>query len=137
MDYVLLRTLALSLVLFLLLSYDIACQFSKNFKQRLETYGTELQVNIQKVRWAIPKKHIAVHGADHSRFSLNFLRWVGRTYGEGIESAWSWTNPLSGATIEMGMAMQHEVLDDHWNAWNWTKIVTLGIFKVDCFSCFN
>ncbi|THH17670.1 hypothetical protein EUX98_g9084 [Antrodiella citrinella] len=126
MDYLVLSTLVLSLVLRLVLSYDIACQYSKKFDTRRLLYSEDLQVNIEAIRWAIPKKHIAVHGKNHSRFSLNFLRHVGRTYGEGIESAWNYNNPLSGATIEMGLALRHEVLDDHWNAWNWLKTVSFG-----------
>ncbi|THH13992.1 hypothetical protein EUX98_g9660, partial [Antrodiella citrinella] len=126
MDYLVLSTLVLSLIHRLVLSYDIACQYSKKFDTRRLSYSEDVQVNIEAIRWAIPKKHIAVHGKNHSRFSLNFLRHVGRTYGEGIESAWNYNNPLSGATIEMGLALRHEVLDDHWNAWNWLKTVSFG-----------
>ena len=132
MDYILLSSLMLSMVLYLLVLYDIACQFSKKFTQRMATYPSQLQVSIKKIRWAIPKKHIAVHGPDHSRFSLNFLRWVARTYGEGVEVGWFFNNPLSGATMEMGMAMRHEVLDDHWNAWNWSKTVRFGLLFIEC-----
>lgn len=38
-------------------------------------------------------------------------------------------NPISMATKEMGPAMRHEVLDDHWSSWNWTKIQNMGKFK--------
>ena len=81
-----------------------------------------------QINWAIPKKHITVHGPDHSRFSLNFLQWVGRTYGEGVEVGWFWNNPLSGSTSEMGSGMRHEVIDDNWNAWNWSKTIGFGKF---------
>ncbi|KAH8069588.1 hypothetical protein BXZ70DRAFT_1013367 [Cristinia sonorae] len=126
MDYLILSTLAGLTWLYVLISYDIACQFSVNFFKRMETYPEELQRDFDILRWVIPKKHISVHGRDHSRFSLNFLRWVGRTYGEGIESSWHFNNPLSGQTSEMATGLRHEVHDDNWNAWNWLKTISFG-----------
>ena len=126
MDYLLLSTLNFLQMIYLLVSYDIACQFSKNFLRRIKSYSQNLQKTFKDLRWAIPKKHIAVHGPNHSKYSLNFLRWVARTYGEGIESGWSYNNPLAGATSEMGTGMRHEVIDDNWNAWNWHKTMTFG-----------
>lgn len=79
-----------------------------------------------QIHWAIPKKHIVVHGPNHSQYSFNFLPGVGRTYGEGIESGWSHLNPISMSTKEMGPAYRQEVLNDHWNFWNWNKILNLG-----------
>lgn len=113
----------------LFISYDIACQYSKNFRKRIDNNLSEemeipsLQVQIN---WAIPKKHIAVHGPNHSKYSFNFLCGVGRTYGEGIESGWSHMNPISMSTKEMGPALRQEVLNDHWGSWNWTKILNFG-----------
>ncbi|KAH8089855.1 hypothetical protein BXZ70DRAFT_909950 [Cristinia sonorae] len=126
MDYLILSTLAGLTWLYILISYDIACQFSVNFFKRMETYPENLHREFDELRWAIPKKHISVHGRDHSRFSLSFLQWVARTYGEGIESSWHFNNPLSGATSEMATGLRHEVHDDNWNAWNWLKTISFG-----------
>lgn len=89
MDYILLATLAGSYLL-LFITYDIACQYYKNFLKRMQDFPPCMQLKSDvapKVQWAIPKKHWAVHGPSHSRFSLNFLQKCGRMYGEGIESS--------------------------------------------------
>ncbi len=131
MDFFLISTL-LGVILFLLvISYDIACQYCRKFERRVaRNFPDEMRPNLEdvNVRWMIPKNHIAVHGPNHSRYSLNFNDKVGRTYGEGIESSWSHLNPASMSTREMALATRHEVLDDHMAAWNWQKVIGLGEF---------
>ncbi|THH18836.1 hypothetical protein EUX98_g8889 [Antrodiella citrinella] len=134
MDYLVLQTLALAVVSLVLLSYDIACQYSKKFRQRVKAFPPEMRLSEDiDVRFAIPKKHFVVHGANHSKYSLNYLQWVGRTYGEGVESAWHVFNSVSMATREMGPAMRHEVLNDHWGSWNWEKILNFGFLMTKSF----
>ncbi|KAI0730668.1 hypothetical protein C8Q76DRAFT_612418, partial [Earliella scabrosa] len=118
MDYLVFSTL-IGLILALLISYDIACQWCKNLFARMEQhFPPHMHIDRSKVkdiRFAIPKKHFRVHGGEpHSRWSLNLLRWVGRTYGEWIEAHWSHMNPLATSTREMGPGMRHEVYNDHW-----------------------
>ena len=98
MDYLYFSTLVGVYLLLLLISYDIACQWACHlFKRMLQYFPTEMHIDRAQVnvRFAIPKKHFRVHGGSpHSQFSFNYLRYVGRTYGEGIESHWSHMNPL-------------------------------------------
>ncbi|TBU37904.1 hypothetical protein BD309DRAFT_875464, partial [Dichomitus squalens] len=106
MDYLYFSTL-LGVILAILISYDIVCQWYKNlFSRMVEDFPEEMWIDQSRwdsIRFAIPKKHWKVHGSNpsHSRFSLNYLPHVGRTYGEGIESHWSHMNPLSLSTREM------------------------------------
>ena len=129
MDYLVFSTL-IGLLLALLISYDIACQWCKNFFARMERFPPHMHIDRSKVkdiRFAIPKKHFRVHGGEpHSRWSLNLLRWVGRTYREWIEAHWSHMNPLATSTREMSPGMRHEVYNDHWGAWNWQKTIGFG-----------
>ncbi|KAI0746139.1 hypothetical protein C8Q76DRAFT_604722, partial [Earliella scabrosa] len=112
MDYLVFSTLiSLLLALPLLLSYDIACQWSKRLFTRMqENFPERMHLDprvVEQVRFAIPKKHFRVHGGEpHSRWSLNLLRWVARTYGEWIEAHWSHMNPLALSTREMGPGMR-------------------------------
>ncbi|KAI9068488.1 hypothetical protein FKP32DRAFT_1561583, partial [Trametes sanguinea] len=118
-------------ILCLLISYDIVCQWYKHlFKRMVEDFPKEMQIDRDKVeiRFAIPKKHFRVHGPNHSRFSLNYLPHVGRTYGEGIDTQWGVLNPLALSTREMNPGTRHEVFDDHWGAWNWQKTVNFASF---------
>ena len=131
MDFLVVSTLLGTLMYMLVLSYDIACQYSKNFDRRLrEDFNAEMYLDLDdvNVRFVIPKNHINVHGPKHSQYSLNLLPHVGRTYGEGVESSWSHLNPVAMSTREMALATRHEVLNDHMNAWNWHKTIELGEF---------
>ncbi len=128
MDYLVFSTI-LGLALMLLISYDIACQWHKKLARRArEDLPPHIQTDISAldIRYAIPKKHIRVHGPKHSRFSLNFLRWVGRTYAEGIEAHWAHMNPLALSGREMGPGLRREHYNDHWGAWNWQKVIGFG-----------
>ncbi|KAJ3017904.1 hypothetical protein NUW54_g473 [Trametes sanguinea] len=131
MDFLLVSTLWGAALYLVLVSYDIACQYRKNFFKRLrEDFPPDMRADLEDVhiRWAIPKNHIAVHGPNHSHLSLNNLSGVGRVYGEGIESSWSSLNPVSMSTREMALATRHEVLNDHLNAWNWQKTIDFEHF---------
>ncbi|PIL23672.1 hypothetical protein GSI_13421 [Ganoderma sinense ZZ0214-1] len=87
MDFLVFSTIV-HLMLMYLISYDITCQWHKRLPICMQALPSHLQRDLEKdsVRFAIPKKHIRVHGANHSQFSLNYLPKVGRTYGEGIEA---------------------------------------------------
>ncbi|KIL54292.1 hypothetical protein M378DRAFT_92846, partial [Amanita muscaria Koide BX008] len=50
---------------------------------------------------------------------------TGKTCGEEVEISWSHTNPLASSVREMGPAARHDTLNDHWNGWNFRKIVGL------------
>ncbi|OJT10121.1 hypothetical protein TRAPUB_13392 [Trametes pubescens] len=113
----------------LVISYDIACQYCKNFEKRFSEDFPEsehLDLDDTEIRWVIPKNHLPVHGPNHSRYSLNFVDKVGRTYGEGIKSSWGSLNPISMLTREMALATRHEVINDHIGSWNWTKTIEFG-----------
>lgn len=128
MDYILLATL-IGTCLMLFVTYDLACQYYKNFLRRMSAFPPCMKLDTtttENMRWAIPKKHWAVHGPDHSRWSLNYLPYSARTSGELIETSWAHSNPISVSTREMAPAVRREVLDDHWGAWNWQKTIKFG-----------
>lgn len=132
MDFIILQTLSFIVAALIVLSYDIACQYSKKFWKRMEAFPSKMQLDLATVaiEMVIPKDHIAVHDPHHSQFLLNFLDYKVQTCGEGIESSWHVFNAISMATREMGPAMRHKVLNDHWGSWNWEKIQNFGMFVV-------
>ncbi|KAA1474820.1 hypothetical protein DENSPDRAFT_852549 [Dentipellis sp. KUC8613] len=80
-----------------------------------------------QLRAAVPKFHLPAHGDScQSPYSLNYMPGVGRAYCEGVEGGWVNINSISVSTQEMGPGARHEMLNDHWNAWNWRKMVTFG-----------
>ncbi|KAJ8469822.1 hypothetical protein ONZ45_g16756 [Pleurotus djamor] len=112
-----------------LISYDIACQWSKHLLSRLKTLPPLVRLTIasEAIRFAVPKLHIHGHTKEcQSTYSLNYLPGVGRTDGEGIERPWANVGATSTSTRAMGPGARIETLNDHWGHWNWQKVLGLG-----------
>ena len=109
-------------------SYDIACQWSKNINKRAEKRPGYLNASIAvpMFTFLIPKFHLPGHGSPcQAMYSFNLNIGCARTDGEGIERGWSLMNPLGTATREMGPGGRQDTLEDHWGNMNWTKTVEL------------
>jgi hypothetical protein len=117
------------------ITYDIACQWSKNLNKRMEEFPEYMRIPVTtKVDTAVPSWHINGHGQPcREEFSIGLMKGVGRTCGEEVESSWSHTNPLAASVREMGPAARHEALNDHWNGSNFHKIVGFSKLGVDVF----
>ena len=128
MDYIVLSTLIYAGIKFVVLLYDIACQYGKNFRKRLDALPICFRISDSvEIRFAIPKFHLPGHGDScQTRYSLNFLPFVGRTYGEGVESEWAHINSLSTSSRKMAPGMRHKTLIAHWSSWNWSKTIGFG-----------
>lgn len=127
MDYIFVNCILGSLMLLLVASYDIACQFFKNFSARVAGLPSSMQVNPLHLLARIPKAHIGYHGPKcQSAFSFNFTRGMGRTEGEGIERSWGWLNKAAPSVKEMGPSGRRETVDDFCGYANWRKTIRLG-----------
>jgi Kyakuja-Dileera-Zisupton transposase len=131
MDFIALATLVGVVITMLMFSYDVICQWSRNFKKRIGQFPSWMQLSpvvLDTVKYVIPKLHIHGHGSRcQTTFSLNFLRYSARTNGEEPERWWAHINPVSMSTKEMGAGARHDTIDDHAAAWNWRKITNFGI----------
>ncbi|KAH9845982.1 hypothetical protein C2E23DRAFT_872607 [Lenzites betulinus] len=128
MDYIYVCALREYLVLNKIVSYDIACQWSKNILERIRNLPSHIQIPVPEgsVVYAIPKLHYGSHQqAGHSKFSLNYRVGSARTDGEGIERRWWWIQPIANSTKVMGPGMRQGVLEDQWGYSNWRKMVDL------------
>ncbi|KDR72076.1 hypothetical protein GALMADRAFT_74300 [Galerina marginata CBS 339.88] len=96
--------------------------------RRTEHWPPEIQIPESiKLIPAIPKLHEPSHsGSDHQTFSFNTIPGVGETDGECIERLWGPHNILGNATKTQGPGSRQDVLDDHFNFWNWEKYVGFG-----------
>ncbi len=104
MDFIVLSTLRDATIEEILFSYDIACQWHKRLLTRMSKFPQDMHLNTDKthLRFVVPKFHLPAHGlACQSRYSLNFLPNVGRTYREGVEQEWSHINGTATSTREM------------------------------------
>jgi hypothetical protein len=125
MDYIVLSVLSGVDVARVVISYDIGCQWSKNFKARIKDYPESMRLHPDTtVEISIPNWHVNGHGSFcRNNYSLNYLPGVGRTCGEDAEPSWAHTNPLAPSTREMGPGARRETLNDHWAGRNFQKIV--------------
>lgn len=138
MDYIVLSALAGLCLLRVIISYDIACQWSKNLATRMPEYPEYMQINLDhvEVRMVVPSFHICAHGADCQQlFSFAFILWVARMVGEEVETGWAHMNLASPSIQEMGPGHCHEVLNDHWGGWNFKKIITFRMWHFHLCSC--
>ena len=92
MDYLFISTLRHSAdIVELVVSYDIVCQWSRNFWERMAVYSHSIRVDHtgqKNYHFLIPKFHLPAHiKACQTVFSFNFNRHVGRTDGEAPERA--------------------------------------------------
>ncbi|KAM6501762.1 hypothetical protein JOM56_001739 [Amanita muscaria] len=108
----------------IVITYDIACQWSKNFLRRMEEFPAYMRLRSgTEINVGIPSWHINGHGAAcRSNFSLGYMKGMGRTCGEEIETSWAQTNALGTSTREMGPGARHETLNDQWGGFNFRKI---------------
>ncbi|KAH6892681.1 hypothetical protein BKA70DRAFT_1233619 [Coprinopsis sp. MPI-PUGE-AT-0042] len=134
MDYVVILTLTINGPRWVVISYDIACQWSIHFAERCERYGTELD----PFEWGhiftylVPKFHLPAHILScQVAFSFNYEPGVGRTEGELPERGWSESNGLAYSTREMGPGSRRDTLDDHFGAANWAKITKLASKRME------
>ncbi|KIL55027.1 hypothetical protein M378DRAFT_49831, partial [Amanita muscaria Koide BX008] len=129
MDYIILSSLAGVKLPRVVITYDIGCQWSKNFWRRVEEFPDDLKLDpATSVEVGIPSWHINGHGDNCRTFCLNYMDGVGRTCGEEVETTWAQTNALGTSTREMGPGARHETLKDQWCGWNFRKIVGFRSF---------
>ncbi|KAG6849505.1 hypothetical protein H0H93_007961 [Arthromyces matolae] len=114
----------------IVISYDIACQWSRNLRKRFEVYGGSFGLPDpyadRQLRFVVPKFHLLAHVEKcKTTYSLNLLTNVGRTDGEAPERGWAAINAIAGSTKEMGPGSRRDTLDDHFGDYNWRKYMSL------------
>ncbi|KAH9956388.1 hypothetical protein BGW80DRAFT_1439367 [Lactifluus volemus] len=124
MDYIILSALAGVKLPRVVITYDVGCQWCKNFERRMEELADDLKLDPATiVEVGIPSWHINGHGENCKSFCLSYMDGVGRTCGEEVETTWAQTNALGTSVREMGPGARHETLNDQWCGWNFRKIV--------------
>jgi Kyakuja-Dileera-Zisupton transposase len=110
-----------------LVCYDVGCQWSVNFLNRVKaSEHLSLPPKLEVIS-AVGKFHLGAHVPEcFALYSLNFVEGAGQQDGEIIETLWSGTNCFSGSLRAMGKAHRHEVLDDIMRDSNWKKMVNMG-----------
>lgn len=128
MDYIALSALRSTKLRQIFFSYDIACQWSIHFMERMRQMPFCLHLPDEiAIAWGIPKCHCRGHKIEcQVVFSMNVQDGVGRTCGEGIERTWPKLNNAAPSTKEMLPGSRHDTLDRQIGTHNWEKLVDLG-----------
>jgi len=139
-DYIFLSGLQEQTIERLVISYDIACQWSINLLNRCRVYPPSALEKLKhlSIKYLVPKFHLPAHISKcQTSFSFNFTPFVGRTDGEAPERGWSASNGLASSTKEMGPGSRSDTLNDHFGDYNWRKIMHIGkhMFSLFCISC--
>ncbi|KAL0571778.1 hypothetical protein V5O48_010190 [Marasmius crinis-equi] len=127
MDFIALFNLigcAFTLIFF---SYDIACQWMSNFRQRMETYPEYMQIpSWTRLVFKVPKFHLVTHILKClAPFSFTYTEGAAKTDGEGVERSWSWLNGSARSMSMMSLGGRWDTLDDFANFSNWRKTINL------------
>ncbi|KAJ7504835.1 hypothetical protein B0H11DRAFT_2343124 [Mycena galericulata] len=127
-DYAIAHGLAeATLQRFIMITYDIWCQFSIHLKDRFADYFPSMLPIIEKIRGAIPKMHIHNHiELCQLIWNLNWLMYSAFTVGEMIETGWAEHNLTAGSTKEQNDGNRHDSVDDTSGNWNWDKMVGIA-----------
>ncbi|KAJ7181393.1 hypothetical protein C8R43DRAFT_1083776 [Mycena crocata] len=128
MDYLFFSSVMGVTWLSIIASYDIACQWFRNFATRMAAMPENMRLPAAtKIQFKVPKFHLPPHIKKcHGPFSFNFTKWVGRTDGEGVERNWSWLNMIARSVSVMGPGSREDTIDDFCGYSNWRKTVGLG-----------
>ncbi|KAG2073264.1 hypothetical protein BDR04DRAFT_1010887, partial [Suillus decipiens] len=126
MDYLFFSTLQHSKdVVTLNVSYDIACQWSKNIWDHMTTYPHQMHVTCgtKEFIFLVPKFHLPAHIAFcQVMYSHSLIKGMGCTDGEAPEHGWANINPVATSTCKMGPGSHCDTLDDHFGDFNWKKV---------------
>ncbi|KAJ7264679.1 hypothetical protein C8J57DRAFT_1512023 [Mycena rebaudengoi] len=118
MDYILLSAVAGITLMYLAISYDIACQWRIKLWEQMEKMPSHLQLEKEhiEVEFGLPVWHAVAHEKKcQVQNSLSYVKGVGRTDGEGIKRTWADFNPMGWAMKEMGPGARHNVIKDKIN----------------------
>ncbi|KAJ6458992.1 hypothetical protein C8R45DRAFT_913193 [Mycena sanguinolenta] len=124
MDYILMSALAGCDLTELTLSSDIACQWKKNFAERMAHLPEALCLDLEAidVQTGLPVWHTLAHEEMCTSLnSLNYILGVGRSDGEGIERLWAWLNGCAYQSKEMGLGNRADTIEDKLDSHNFQK----------------
>jgi hypothetical protein len=116
----------------LYVTYDIACQWSINFFERMQDRPSEWHLpKTIKIVFKVPKFHLPAHTEKcHAPYALDYTEGVGDTDGESPERNWSGLNESASSLSMMTEGARFDTTDDVCNDWNHEKTLDLGMLCV-------
>ncbi|KAF8169581.1 hypothetical protein K438DRAFT_1774163 [Mycena galopus ATCC 62051] len=119
MDYIWFSSVMGIILLCIVASYDIACQWSRNFGKCAKLMPKNMRLpDGTDVIFKVPKFHLPPH--------ITNVMGVGRTDGEGVERNWSWLNSAARSVSVMGPGAREDTIDNLCGFSNWKKTADMG-----------
>jgi hypothetical protein len=128
MDFILLSTLVAIQLLWLVISYDIACQYAIHFWKRMKELPAHMHLTLPKenVWWKVPNFHLPDHKPGcHTPYSFHWMPGAGMTHGETIEQNWAFSNGAAASTRRMGPGSRHATLEDIFGFHNYDRLLAM------------
>lgn len=113
-----------------LIAYDVACQWSIHFDERVnQSIHLDIPKDL-KYTPAVGKFHLAAHREQcFAHYSLNFVEGAGQQDGEVLETLWAALNKAAGSIRAMTQPHRQEMLDEHILDSNWKKHINMGMLS--------
>ena len=110
--------------------YDVNCLYIQYLKMRVANNPhLEIDPNLEIVA-GIGLLHVTEHKPDCvPHFAPTYIKGAGLVAGEIIESLWSGLNGCAHSTWTTTNANRAEILDDHMNDNNWSKLINIGTLQ--------
>ncbi|KAJ7033118.1 hypothetical protein C8F04DRAFT_957903 [Mycena alexandri] len=128
MDFILLGALMFFQILWLIISYDIACQYAIKFWERMRRMPEAMRLTLapSDVWWKVPNFHLPPHKKPcHSPYSFHWMWGAGLTHGEGVEQNWSFSNGAAASTRLMGPGSRQATLEDVFGFHNYDRVLAM------------
>ncbi|THU86101.1 hypothetical protein K435DRAFT_868604 [Dendrothele bispora CBS 962.96] len=112
----------------IVISYDISCQWSRHFWERMANLNPSFQLQFTEtgVKFLVSKFHLRGHKPEcQHNFNFKLMPGCGETHGETVEEGWSLSNKAAAQTKEMGPCSRAQTLDDIFGWHNWLNIENL------------
>ncbi|KAJ6513670.1 hypothetical protein C8R47DRAFT_1064378 [Mycena vitilis] len=127
-DFLIVSVIMALQLLYIIISYDIACQYAIHFWDRVTKFPASLQPRIahDNIWWKVPNFHLPAHKKPcHSPYSFHWMWGAGMTHGEGIEQNWSFSNGAAASTRLMGPGSRHATLEDIFSFHNYDRVLAM------------
>ncbi|KAJ7160849.1 hypothetical protein C8R46DRAFT_904941, partial [Mycena filopes] len=124
LDFILLSALMTFALWYVVVSYDIACQYSRHFWERMQLLPEPMQLKIaeENLWWKVPNFHLPPHKWPcHSPYSFHYMYGAGMGHGEGVEQNWSVSNGAAASTKLQGPGSRAATLEDIFGFHNYDR----------------
>lgn len=115
-------------MLCVVVSYDIACQYSIKFWERQLKMPEWMRLRMppKNLLWKVPNFHLPPHKDKcHGPYSFHFMWGAGMTHREGVEQNWAFSNGAAVSTRLMGPGARQATLEDVFGFHNYDRVLAM------------